>query len=57
MDFRDGIITLKPGEICPVADCLFKEDVEGVCAGKKIERDNVFVCDIAKLESEISKRF
>lgn len=55
MNFKDGVIVLNPGEICPVLDCPFKkEDIEGICAGKK-ERDDIFVCDITNLESEVSR--
>ena len=55
MNFKDGVIILNPDEICPVLGCPFKkEDIEGICAGKK-ERDNIFVCDITNLESEVSR--
>lgn len=53
MNFKDGVIILKPGEICPVLNCPFeKENFEGICAGKK-ERDNIFICDVANLEGEV----
>jgi len=53
---RNGEIILKPGEICIINNCPFAKDggqrEDGICPGKKHQRDYRYTCDLAVLTAD-----